>query len=105
MITAWILVLHIMTSNGHDALSAVAPFTTQSECRSHAAQLFDGWNTMMDDDENHYHRLDSIMHYVEIHEGEWVASWSCVPSIDRYLGLNNIPSSFQQDADKELIPQ
>ena len=106
MITTWILVFHLMAATVYDALSAVAPFNTKEACRQHATHLFDGWNKMMDDDENHYHRMDSIMHYVEIHEGQWIASWSCVPNIPREWGLNNIPSAFPiSDADNQPIPQ
>jgi hypothetical protein len=91
MITTWILVFHILTSQGHDALSAVSPFDTKDDCIRHAAHLFQNWSKMRDSEENHYHRLDSGIHYLEIHMGEYAASWSCVPSIPREWGLNNIP--------------
>ena len=91
MITEWILVLHLMTTNGHDALSGVAPFKTKSDCLTHAAHLFNGWHKVRESEEHLYHRMDSMIHYIEIHEGEWVSQWSCVPSIPHEWGLHNIP--------------
>ena len=81
MITTWILVFQLFTTQGFNALSAVAPFDTLKKCNAHAAHLFQGWSQMMEAEDNHYHLMDSTIQYLELHEGEWVASWSCVPNI------------------------
>jgi hypothetical protein len=81
MITTWILVFQLFTTQGFNALSAVAPFDTLQKCNVHAAHLFQGWSQMQDAEDNHYHLLDSTIQYLELYEGEWVASWSCVPNI------------------------
>ena len=82
-LTTWILVFHILTASGADAMSGVSPFHTKKECIQHAAHLFQDWVKSRASEENHYHRMDSGIHYLEIHEGEYVASWSCVPNIPR----------------------
>ena len=91
MINSFILVFSLLTTADSHAMSAVSPFSTIEECNAHAAELFRGWSTLRKDEENQYHRMDSTIHYMELYEGEWAASWSCVPNISRYLGLHNIP--------------
>jgi|TARA_B110000014_G_C19894279_1_gene462636 hypothetical protein len=91
MLTTYILVFSLLTTADVHAMSAVAPFTTKEECNAHAAELFRGWSKLKESEDNHYHRMDSIIHYLELYDGEWAASWSCVPNISRELGLHNIP--------------
>ena len=81
IITNWILVFQLLTTTGHNAMSAVSPFESAKACNAHAEQLFSDWNIMSDPELNHYHVVDSVIHYLEFGEGNWVAAWSCVPDI------------------------
>ena len=81
MITNWILVFQLLTTTGNNAMSAVSPFETRELCNAHAEYLFSDFTVMQTPEENYYHLLDSVIHYMEFGEGEWVASWSCIPEI------------------------
>ena len=80
-ITTWILVFQLLTTTGHNAMSAVTPFESAKACNDHANHLFSDINVMSEPDPNHYHIMDSVIHYLEFGGGNWVASWSCVPEI------------------------
>ena len=81
IITNWILVFQLLTTTGQNAMSAVTPFESAQACNTHAEQLFSDWNLMSEPEINHYHVTDSVIHYLEFGEGNWVAAWSCVPEI------------------------
>ena len=70
-----------MTVTGQNAMSAVTPFETLEACTAHANHLFSDFTVMREPEHNHYHLLDSLIHYMEFGEGNWVASWACVPEI------------------------
>ena len=80
-ITNWILVFQLLTTTGNNAMSAVSPFATAEDCNRHAVYLFSDFKKMQDPEHNYYHLMDSVIHYMEFGEGNWVASWSCVPEI------------------------
>ena len=54
-------------------MSAVSPFESAKACNAHAEQLFSDWNIMSDPEHNYYHLMDSVIHYMEFGEGNWVA--------------------------------
>ena len=81
MITHWILVFQLLATTGTNAMSAVSPFDTREACNAHAEYLFSDFSVIQPPEENYYHLLDSVIHYMEFGRGEWVASWSCVPNI------------------------
>ena len=81
MISTWILVFQLLTTTGTNAMSAVSPFPSREACNAHAAYLFQDFRKIQPPEENYYHLLDSVIHYMEFGEGNWVASWSCVPEI------------------------
>ena len=81
LITSWILVFQLLTTGGTNAMSAVSPFDTRELCIAHAEYLFSDFRMMQAPEENYYHLLDSVINYMEFGNGEWVASWSCVPNI------------------------
>ena len=79
-ITNWILVFQLLTTSGNNAMSAVSPFATAEDCNRHAVWLFSDFKKVQDPEHNHYHLLDSVIHYMEFGEGNWVCLLYTSPS-------------------------